>query len=571
MDNMHCLFFKIDTTSSSLYKDLSLILKELGLNNIDDIGLSSVKPSNVDFVFVHHNSIDQDIPKKPIANNTAILILNPDVEENFSTIQDLGYSDVLYTDWLDKRHLKNCIQKHLEFSNNKLQEFSNTISLLQYNRMIGEWEYDVSSKKISWSKNVFKMFNSPEHIAENMIWQMAVTANDRKLIFNTLFKNPYSSIQSFEFHALVGKGRNRHFKAIAKIIFKDNLPFKISGILEDITPERESRKYLLEVLNERKEILDTIHVGVLRLNNNEEIVQYNTALITMLGLNNGLYGQSMQELAQNGAYASVVFNTVKKKLAKKRTLIGQVYDRQKNRWYEYTIIHSTTNSYVYFRDISEVKFQEFQFKKIQYLQRYVIQSARNCIWVVDRKYNLILSNPAFHDHVRNFYKVVESGEDQSGLLSQMTRKNRWQWLIMYRKAFQGEQINFQYCEMDKLSQRIRYYEISLNPIIQEDSDQIIGVSGFSTEITEKMEKVKALETQYRKLNEIKWTQAHIVRAPLANILGIIHILRNQKLNEEVTQFIHYMDTESKKLDMLVRKICEISETKEEIHDYYTLR
>ena len=86
-----------------------------------------------------------------------------------------------------------------------------------------------------------------------------------------------------------------------------------------------------------------------------------------------------------------------------------------------------------------------------------------------------------------------------------------------------------------------------------------------------MEKVKALETQYRKLNEIKWTQAHIVRAPLANILGIIHILRNQKLNEEVTQFIHYMDTESKKLDMLVRKICEISETKEEIHDYYTLR
>ena len=158
-----------------------------------------------------------------------------------------------------------------------------------------------------------------------------------------------------------------------------------------------------------------------------------------------------------------------------------------------------------------------------------------------------------------------------GLLSQMARKNRWQWLIMYRKAFQGEQINFQYCEMDKLSQRIRYYEISLNPIIQEDSDQIIGVSGFSTEITEKMEKVKALETQYRKLNEIKWTQAHIVRAPLANILGIIHILRNQKLNEEVTQFIHYMDTESKKLDMLVRKICEISETKEEIYDSYTLR
>jgi len=187
MDNRHCLFFKIDTTSSSLYKDLSHILKELGLSHIDDFGLSSVKSSNVDFVFVHHNSIDQGIPKKPIANNTAILILNPDVEENFSTIQDLGYSDVLYTDWLDKRHLKNCIQKHLEFSNNKLQELSNTISLLQYNRMVGEWEYDVGSKKISWSKNVFKMFNSPEHIAENMIWQMAVTANDRKLIFNTLF------------------------------------------------------------------------------------------------------------------------------------------------------------------------------------------------------------------------------------------------------------------------------------------------------------------------------------------------------------------------------------------------
>ena len=147
MDNRHCLFFKIYTTSSSLYKNLCQILTELGLKNAEDLKASSAPTRNVDFIFVDQNSMNKGSIKKPLTCHRAILILNPDVEEHFSTVQNLGYSDVLYTDWLDKRHLKNCIQKHLPFSKNKVLELSNTIKLLQYNRMVGEWQYDVSSEK----------------------------------------------------------------------------------------------------------------------------------------------------------------------------------------------------------------------------------------------------------------------------------------------------------------------------------------------------------------------------------------------------------------------------------------
>ncbi|SEL66924.1 PAS domain S-box protein [Parapedobacter koreensis] len=49
---------------------------------------------------------------------------------------------------------------------------------------------------------------------------------------------------------------------------------------------------------------------------------------------------------------------------------------------------------------------------------------------------------------------------------------------------------------------------------------------LAQDITEKLNHIEAIETQNRKLQEIAWMQSHVVRAPLARIMGLVDLIQN---------------------------------------------
>ncbi len=67
-----------------------------------------------------------------------------------------------------------------------------------------------------------------------------------------------------------------------------------------------------------------------------------------------------------------------------------------------------------------------------------------------------------------------------------------------------------------------------------------------------------IKEAYEKLKTISWTQSHIVRAPLARILGIINLIENQKYNleEDLRSWLNQLKTSSDELDDIVKKIIE---------------
>ncbi|PBQ30435.1 hypothetical protein CNR22_01190 [Sphingobacteriaceae bacterium] len=70
------------------------------------------------------------------------------------------------------------------------------------------------------------------------------------------------------------------------------------------------------------------------------------------------------------------------------------------------------------------------------------------------------------------------------------------------------------------------------------------------DITERINYLKALESQNKKLKEIAWTQSHIVRAPLTRIMGLIDVVENQKISSaeesmirtNLLKSVHEIDT-----------------------------
>ncbi len=78
---------------------------------------------------------------------------------------------------------------------------------------------------------------------------------------------------------------------------------------------------------------------------------------------------------------------------------------------------------------------------------------------------------------------------------------------------------------------------------------------IATDITERLKYIEAIEEQNKKLREIAWIQSHVVRAPLARIMGLIQIIKNMKENsEEKAKTLDYIIQSANELDEAIKNI-----------------
>jgi len=81
---------------------------------------------------------------------------------------------------------------------------------------------------------------------------------------------------------------------------------------------------------------------------------------------------------------------------------------------------------------------------------------------------------------------------------------------------------------------------------------------IATDITERLNYIKAIERQNEKLREISWIQSHIVRAPLARILGLIPLIKDLTAENEADKkkMLDYMFLSANELDDIIRDITD---------------
>jgi PAS domain S-box-containing protein len=84
-----------------------------------------------------------------------------------------------------------------------------------------------------------------------------------------------------------------------------------------------------------------------------------------------------------------------------------------------------------------------------------------------------------------------------------------------------------------------------------------------TDITERLKYVNAIEEQNKRLKAISWIQSHIVRAPLARLMGLIQVLdvcADDK--EETEKILQFISASAVELDETVRAITDKSKIDE---------
>ena len=133
--------------------------------------------------------------------------------------------------------------------------------------------------------------------------------------------------------------------------------------------------------------------------------------------------------------------------------------------------------------------------------------------------------------------------------------------LYYSQALKGNrsavEISYQNMKGESL-----WYETRFNPVYN-TANQQIGVSLFSKDITGVKQSEKLISEQKTRLKEIAWYQSHIIRAPLARIMGIIPLLQEDygDIDPADKKFLYQAMLESsRELDEMIQQIIRNTES-----------
>lgn len=80
------------------------------------------------------------------------------------------------------------------------------------------------------------------------------------------------------------------------------------------------------------------------------------------------------------------------------------------------------------------------------------------------------------------------------------------------------------------------------------------------DITERINYIDAIEKQNQRFSEISWIQSHVVRAPIARLMGLIDLIKHPASGEQLkSELLDYVLDSAHELDDIVREIIQKAE------------
>jgi PAS domain S-box-containing protein len=206
------------------------------------------------------------------------------------------------------------------------------------------------------------------------------------------------------------------------------------------------------------------------------------------------------------------------------------------------------------KDVTLEKIAEQKLKESEEKFKKIIDLAPNPILMVNELLNITLINKAFEEVIQ-YNKLEVSKIGFLDLIPDFIQKNSE---FLNKNLFNLKGLKFigrdTSVYIKKKNGSEIQVEVSLNLIEIEGKKQVIIIL---QDLSELVTSLKKLQFQNDTLQEIAWMQSHIVRTPVANILGLADLLTNHLTNEskEVqNDYLKKIAAETIKLDEIIQQI-----------------
>ncbi|MEJ7645340.1 MAG: PAS domain S-box protein [Chryseolinea sp.] len=198
----------------------------------------------------------------------------------------------------------------------------------------------------------------------------------------------------------------------------------------------------------------------------------------------------------------------------------------------------------------------------------IIENTDATIYALDKNFRYTAFNHLLKRSLKQTYNLeIKIGDDVFDFLNQLNPEEAKNWEAIYSKAIKGETLKFE--KEFNNNGALSFFNFSIHPIWEKG--EVIGLSCFAYDITkqkedenEKARITSDLRQRYADLEQFSFIVSHNLRAPVANILGIANLLKNNYVNKDEAPMIQgYLFDAVSQLDNVITDLNQILQVKRE--------
>lgn len=209
------------------------------------------------------------------------------------------------------------------------------------------------------------------------------------------------------------------------------------------------------------------------------------------------------------------------------------------------------------RDITEFVEQEKELK--QSLERYNIVAKATSDTITD--YDVSNDRMEYNEGIQNMfgYSVSQIATDGSWWDDKIHPDDKEMVQRRAEEVYKKEEHQLQLEYRFRCTDGTYKYILDRSYLLKDNEGKPMRMIGSMQDITELNNYIKTIENHNRKLKEISWTHSHVMRAPLARIMGLIDLLHNQEDIEDKCYLLDNILSSARELDAIIRKISSKAE------------
>jgi PAS domain S-box-containing protein len=425
------------------------------------------------------------------------------------------------------------------------------------------WEVDFSTFNFTYVSNK----------AENMLgyaldewyqpnfWVTHLHPEDKNWAVNfCLTQSTALEPHEFENRFFAKSGEVVWLRDIVTVVEENGKPAYLRGLLIDITEQKRKEKEREDLLSQLENITANIPGVIFQYQNIEG--KHTFPFIT--GRIKELLGYSAAEIQENPAIAfehihpedvSKVINTI---CSQDADTWQQEYRFQKPDgswiWIQSASFRKKMPDgnymwYGYSSDITETrKIQEEIFKL-----SLVAKRTSNAVVITDRRHRIVWVNEAFTTITGYTLDEVLGKTPRIFHLSETDKDTIERVRVALSKP---QAIKFEILNKGKQGQ-VYWLDIEIQPLYNQQNE-LTGFMSIETDITKRKKAEEKIKKQNEALKEIAFTESHILRRPVANILGLISLIDIALENKDdwsvIYQYLQYLKQSTLETDAIIHQI-----------------
>lgn len=204
--------------------------------------------------------------------------------------------------------------------------------------------------------------------------------------------------------------------------------------------------------------------------------------------------------------------------------------------------------YGYTNDITKRKMMEEELKKLS----LVAQKTYNSVIITDVEKKIIWVNEGF---TRITKYTLEEVIGKTPKIFQFEQTDMQVVALVNQSIEKQEPIRFEILNKGKFGD-IYWLDVEIQPVF-DNKNKLTGFMAIQTDITERKLREKQIQEQNETLKQIAFVQSHTLRRPIANILGLINLIKDEDKNTEMfDMYIQYLEKSAKETDEVIHQIVQ---------------